>query len=131
MRFLTALVAFAEARDDVRAVALVGSHARGVARPDSDVDIVVLSTNPDLYVHGCDWITALPGASLLATRQWGMLTERRLLLDGGTEVDFGVTGPSWASTRPVDVGTARVARQGLVVLHDPDGLLAQIVAAVS
>ncbi len=59
-RFLGSLVAFAEARDDVRAVALVGSHARGVARPDSDVDVVMLTTEPEAYIDGCDWIEWFP-----------------------------------------------------------------------
>ena len=130
-RFLEAVVAFAEGRDDVRAVALVGSRARGAARPDSDVDIVLLSTDPDKYVDGCDWIEALPGAALLDTRHWGVLTERRLVLPSGTEVDFGVAHPSWASTRPLDSGTARVVRDGLVALHDPDGVLAEVIAAAS
>jgi uncharacterized protein len=130
-RFLAALVTFAAARDDVRAVALVGSYARGVARPDSDVDVVVLTTDPDTYLDGCDWLKALPGASLLATRRWGALTERRLVLASGTEVDLGVARPSWASTSPVDIGTAHVVRDGLVAVHDPDGLLAHVLAAVS
>lgn len=130
-RFLASLVAFAEARDDVRAVALVGSRARGVARPDSDVDVVMLSTEPETYIDGDDWIRRFPGATLLATRRWGALTERRLLLGNGIEVDFGVACPSWASTQPLDPGTARVARDGLVVLHDRDGLLAQVVAAAT
>ena len=129
-RFLASLVAFAEARDDVRAVALVGSRARGVARPDSDVDVVMLSTEPETYIDGDDWIR-FPGATLLATRRWGALTERLLVLGNGIEVDFGVACPSWASTEPLDPGTAQVARDGLVVLHDRDGLLARLLAATS
>ena len=130
-RFLASLVAFAEARNDVRAVALVGSRARGVARPDSDVDVVMLSSQPETYIDGDDWIRRFPGATLLATRRWGALTERRLLLGNGIEVDFGVACPSWASTQPLDAGTAQVARDGLVILHDRDGLLAQVVAAAT
>ncbi len=67
-RFLASVVAIEEARDDVRAVALVGSHARGMARRDSDVDVVLLSIEPDTYVDGCEWIQRLHRASLLATR---------------------------------------------------------------
>jgi uncharacterized protein len=130
-QFIAALGAFAQARDDVRAVALVGSHARGAAQPDSDVDVVVLTTDPDMYVDDCEWINALPGATLLSTRQWGALTERRLVLASGTDVDFDVARPSWASTSPLDPGTARVVRDGLVAIHDPDGLLAHVVEAVS
>ena len=128
-RFLASVVALAQARDDVRAVALVGSHARGAARRDSDVDVVMLSTEPDTYVDGGDWIERLGGASLLATRPWGALTERRLVLATGTAVDFGVAHPSWAATRPVDAGAARVASDGLIALYDPDGLLAGLMAA--
>ena len=130
-RFLGSLVAFAEARDDVRAVALIGSHARGVARPDSDVDVVMLTTEPEAYIDGCDWLERFPGATLLATRRWGPLTERRLVLGNEREVDFGVARTSWASIQPLDPGTARVARDGLVALHDPDRLLADVVAAAT
>jgi predicted nucleotidyltransferase len=130
-RFLTSLVSFAERRDDVRAVALVGSRARGAARRDSDVDVVVLTTDPHKYVDGCEWIEALPDATLLGTRHWGVLTERRLVLASGIEVDFGVVHHSWASTLPLDAGTARVARDGLGALHDPDRLPAGVIAAIS
>lgn len=129
--FLASVVSLATAREDVRAVALVGSHARGMARRDSDVDVVMLSTEPDTYVDGCEWIERLGGATVLATRRWGALTERRLLLASGTEVDFGIANPSWASIQPLDPGTARVAREGLVALYDPDGLLAHLVGAAT
>jgi hypothetical protein len=111
-------------------VALVGSHARGAARWDSDVDVVMVTTNPVAYTSETDWLSGL-GAQPLATRQWGALTELRLVLRDGTEVDFGVVKPSWTDRSPVDPGTARVVRDGLVALHDPDGLLAAVAAEVA
>jgi predicted nucleotidyltransferase len=60
-RFLTALVAFAEARDDVRAVALVGSRARGAARgADSDVDVLVGVGAEDHNVNAATSATGFP-----------------------------------------------------------------------
>jgi hypothetical protein len=38
---------------------------------------------------------------------------------------------SWASTSPVDPGSARVAADGLVALYDPDRLLGELVDAAA
>jgi RimJ/RimL family protein N-acetyltransferase len=106
----------------VRALGLVGSHARGAARADSDVDLVVLA---DEAVD----VEAL-GGRLVRTRPWGALTEHRVASDDGLDVEVGVAPTSWAALDPLDDGTTRVAREGLRVLHDPDGLLGALVAAV-
>jgi predicted nucleotidyltransferase len=45
-RLLRELREWAESDEAVAAVGLMGSHARGDARPDSDVDLVVLSSSP-------------------------------------------------------------------------------------
>jgi len=103
----------------VRALGLVGSHARGAARTDSDVDLVVLA---DEAVD----VDAL-GGELIRTRRWGVLTEYRYALADGLELDVGVAPMSWASVDPLDPGTARVVRDGLRILHDPDGLLGALV----
>ena len=44
--FLFRFTAWAASQPDIVAVGLAGSHARGAARPDSDVDLVILSTDP-------------------------------------------------------------------------------------
>jgi predicted nucleotidyltransferase len=115
---------------DVRAVALVGSHARGASRSDSDVDLVVLADEPTRYIESTGWISALGGLSVIRTRRWGVLTERRLITENGVELDVGVVTPDWAATDPIDDGTRRVATDGLVALYDPDGLLAALLAAL-
>ena len=122
--------AWAEARDDVRAVALVGSWARDAPKIDSDIDIVVLTDEPAAYVESKDWIGGLGGVSVIRTRRWGVLIERRLMTERGVELDVGFVGPEWAATDPVDAGTRKVATEGLVALHDPHGLLAKLLAAL-
>ncbi len=119
------LVAWCSRRADVRAIALVGSWARDEARCDSDVDVVLLTTDPARYLETEDWALAL-GATVVATRHWGVLTERRLITATGMEVDFGVVDPSWAATAPLDEGTAKVARDGLIPVYDPDALLERL-----
>lgn len=119
------LVAWCSRRADVRAVALVGSWARDDARYDSDVDVVVLTTDRGRFLATDDWALAL-GAKVVATRQWGALTERRLIMATGMEVDLGVVDLSWAATTPLDEGTANVARDGLIPVYDPDSLLERL-----
>jgi predicted nucleotidyltransferase len=47
--FFAKISAWASARPDIHAAALVGSHARGTAKPDSDIDIVLLVDDPNIY----------------------------------------------------------------------------------
>lgn len=116
---------------DIVAAAIVGSWARGDAREDSDIDLVLLTEHPDAYVKGEDWIEDLsPGARLIRTADWGPIIERRLLLRSSSlEVEVGVGRPSWAAALPVDPGTRKVVRGGFRPLFDPQGLLAALAAA--
>jgi hypothetical protein len=118
-------------RPELRAVALVGSWARDAPRSDSDVDLLLLTDNPAAYLDEEQWAKALGATALVRTRQWGVVTERRVALASGLEIEFGVTSPAWASTNPLDEGTGQAVSDGLVVLHDPDRLLATLLAAVA
>lgn len=59
----------------------------------------------------------------VAVRRRGVTAEQ-------LEVELGVADTAWAGVDPVDMGTARVVGDGFVVLHDPSGMLAALVAAV-
>lgn len=128
---LDAVCSWAPCQADVRAAALVGSWARGAARADSDVDIVLLTNSRATYTDGEDWLTAFGADVVVRTQQWGILTERRLARPSGLVVEVGIVSPAWASTEPLDAGTAQVAADGLMALYDPDGLLARLTAAVA
>jgi hypothetical protein len=104
---------------------LVGSYARDAARPDSDVDLVVLMPDPD---PAC--VDELAVGELIRTETWGPISERRFRTRGGLEVEFGIGPLSWADTDPVDLGTHRVVSDGARILHDPTGLLADLLTAV-
>lgn len=122
--------AWAERRADVCAVALAGSWARGDARTDSDVDFVVLTSDAERYVSDDSSLADVAAATHVATIERGVLTEKRLRTDSGLEVDVGFARPIWTAV-PVDPGTARVVRDGIVILFDPEDLLARLDAAVN
>jgi predicted nucleotidyltransferase len=128
--FIAAVGRWARTRSDLVAVALVGSWARNAAHDDSDVDLIVLTDEPALYLESEDWIGEFaPGARLLRTGDWGAIVERRLELPSGLEVEVGVGQRSWGDTTPTDPGTLRVVRDGLRPIHDPQGLLATLAAS--
>jgi uncharacterized protein len=117
----------------VRALGLAGSWARREATMASDVDLVVLTDQPEYYATAVDWVEPATGRSgqIVRTKAWGPLTERRVQLTSGFLVEYGFATPDWASTDPLDEGTARVVADGFAVLYDSDALLAQLVAAVA
>jgi predicted nucleotidyltransferase len=123
---LRQLTDWARRRPDVRALALVGSWARGTPHDESDVDVVLLTDSPESYVRREDWLAEVGGVHLVRTRNWGGVTERRFALQSGLEVELGVGTPGWASVDPLDEGTRGVVSDGMRVLHDPDGLLASL-----
>jgi hypothetical protein len=115
----------------ITAIALVGSWARDVGRSDSDVDLVVLSREPERLLSNDSWWTVFgAGAELIRSRDFGQIQERRLRLQSGLEVEVGIGGPEWAATDPPDDGSVEVIRDGIQVLSDPEGLLRKLGAAV-
>jgi predicted nucleotidyltransferase len=128
--FITGVEKWAATRSDLAAVAVVGSWARGAERQDSDLDLVLLTQRPSVYVEGDERIQGLaPTATSLRTGDWGEIVERRLILPSGLEIEVGIGHPSWADSAPVDPGTKAVVRNGLCAVYDPRGLLAELAAA--
>jgi hypothetical protein len=66
--FLAQLAEWAARCDDVVGVALVGSHARGTARPNSDVDVVILAEDPRRYLDDTARVTHFGEASPAAVK---------------------------------------------------------------
>lgn len=122
---------WARSRSDIVAVAVVGSRARGTARGDSDLDLVLLSHDPERYTREESWAQEIGGAQLQGSAHRGLLFEQRLTTAAGLELDLGIGSPRWASVEPLDAGTARVTREGLRIVYDSEGLLARLRAAVA
>jgi len=108
---------------DVRAIAVVGSFARGASRPGSDLDLVLLCERPARFGPWLAEVPPLAPARFLYRRAWGPVTELRLRRRSGLHLDVGVAPLSWATVDPLSLGTARVLRDGVRIVHDPDQLL--------
>lgn len=119
----------AEVSEDIRALAVVGSHARGEARPDFDVDLIVICSDPTRYVSDTKWVSAFGELRELSFEDWGLVQSLRVFYRNGPEVEFGITGSEWIAIPP-DRGTAEVVGNGCTILLDRDGQLGRLLRIV-
>jgi uncharacterized protein len=128
---IRAVPGWVRSQPDIRAVALVGSHVRGTARPDSDIDVVLLVKDPEGFRADATWVSKIDWQSIgtdpqtWADEDYGAAWSRRVWLDRG-EVELTFANLSWTDVSPLDAGTRQVIVDGCRILHDPDGLLARL-----
>ena len=124
-RLLAQIKEWAEAQRDITGVLLVGSHARGTGRADSDVDLVILTIQPEAYLESISFAERFGSISASQKEDWGRVTSVRVWYEGGPEVEFGFTRPDWAAP-PLDAGTRRVLSDGARVVFDREGWLGRL-----
>ena len=127
--FLDIVRTWAAENLEISAVALAGSHAHGRARPESDIDLVVLSDTPE-PLRSRDWLPVFGSVDSVKTEQFGILTAHHTSYAQHGEVEVGVAPTSWASV-PVDEGTRRVVSDGIVIVYDRSDMLQRLVWAVT
>lgn len=102
----------------------------GAGVADSGSRLILLVEDAAAYTQRADWIHALGATRIVRTERFGPLTERRLALPSGVEVEVGIVEPAWASVVPLDPLTREVVEAGFRILHDPHGLLRSLVSTV-
>jgi len=120
--FLSDLVTWAGRQPGVGALALLGSHARGTAGPDSDIDILLLLDDPPAFLADTGWVRAFGEPLRQEVEQWGKVTSLRVWYADGREVEYGLAGLDWGSD-PADEGDMRVIRDGMQVLYEREARL--------
>jgi predicted nucleotidyltransferase len=123
--FLEAFSRWARSQPDIEAVALVGSYASDAATESSDVDLVILTSGVDRYLHDRSWVSVFGEPVECREENYGRVTSVRAFYASGLEVEYGFTTPDWAGA-PIDAGTLRVVTGGMKVLHDPQRIIARM-----
>ncbi len=122
-------VAWAAGVDDIRAVMVVGSRARARTPADewSDLDLVVITTDPARYSASEDWLAALGAYWVTFTEPTNEgEIERRVLFEGGLDVDFVPISPGGLKQANQAPEIPDVVRRGVRVLLDKDGALTAV-----
>jgi len=122
---LDEMAQWAATQSDIQALALVGSHARGTARKDSDIDLILITDEPDDYINDNQWIQQFGIIKKKQIEHYGLVTSVRVWYDNGLEVEFGITDQRWAAL-PIDPGTRSVIANGLKVLFEQENTLSRL-----
>lgn len=134
---IAGVLAWASTQEDVVALALVGSWARGNPHRHSDMDFIILSDAPRTRSADVGWTRALCRTFLHGRlKHWcngfyGAVWSRHFTLASGQEIELSFGAQPWACTAPIDSGTRYVVQDAMVVLYDPLGLLATLQARVA
>ena len=123
---IAAVAKWAENDSRIVAASLCGSHALGEARPDSDIDLVLVALEPTLLLDNRDWLNNFGTPDIVADEDWGLVQSIRVFY-GELEVEFGITGLKWVNP-PIDRGTAQVMRSPMRILYDPESRMSKAVA---
>jgi predicted nucleotidyltransferase len=132
-----AVANWAVKRDDIRALALVGSWARGRPRRSSDLDLLLLSERAASYRGRRRWLREIdfgkagfrPSSS--ASASYGVVWSLHLRLHPPADVELTFADCAWANTSPIDNGTRSVMTDGFRIIFDKDGTLARLVDALA
>ena len=125
-----AVADWARSREDVRAALLVGSQARADRPADrwSDLDIGLFVDDPGALAADASWLEEFgePVLTFLEPTAFGDRVERRVLYDGGEDVDFPlIDAQSWRELASSPESRVVLAR-GYRVLYDELGLGAEL-----
>ena len=115
----------------VIAAGVYGSHARGEARADSDIDFCIVTPDPGSLLRERDWVYGFGGDARIAgpVEDYNLVQSLRVFY-GATEAEFGVADQAWMEL-PLDRETAGVINDGMRILYDPEGRLAKAISFAS
>jgi predicted nucleotidyltransferase len=122
-QILAPISAWARSRSDVHGLALVGSWARGSARRDSDIDLMLLVPKPRTFRSDEHWLAEIDWADGRVAgwrdAEYGSAWSRHVELEPHCKID------------PIDAGTAKVVSDGCRILVDKTHLFGNLLTAVS
>lgn len=129
-KYIREVTLWAQSCSNIRALALVGSHARHEARPDSDIDFVLICDDTSYLLGNLSWIELFGEVTSLKVEYWGVVTSVRVVYVDGQEAEFGIAPRKWTDI-PVDEGTYRVVADGMIILDDKRDILGKLKNAIA
>ena len=106
----------------ISSLALIGSYARHEARANSDIDLILLTPERQVYINQRNWIEYFGQVKSYEIEDWGQVISIRVYYQDGPEAEFGFASPEWAEI-PLDSGTKEVISGGIRILLDEEGIL--------
>lgn len=124
---LKKISAWVDTKEFIRGAAVVGSHAKGTAKPDSDIDIVLLTKGSQLeHRNNTSWLDEIDLSELGFNRDryedhdYGDNMARHVFYSPFLEIEFGFVPVEWASSSPVRESTRSIVAPAMIIISDKD-----------
>lgn len=115
--FFNELKEYARNTSHIESIIIVGPYARGTNKENSDLDIVIITSNKSGMIANQDFTQDFGKVYKQQTEYYGACTSVRVWYRDGKEVEFGIVEPSWISM-PLDTGTYKILSDGYKIIKD-------------
>ncbi|MGI9252813.1 MAG: nucleotidyltransferase family protein [Thermomicrobiales bacterium] len=120
---LDAVLVWVEKQPDIVSAALFGSWVAGAARPDSDIDLLIVAHDSAGYFAWQDWLSDFGKPGDRVQERIAGLPALRVWYADGPETEFVFAAPAdLAASEP-----AKLLASPLLIIHDPAGVLAGVI----
>ncbi len=126
---LERFIAWANANQNIRLALVWGSRARKINPADqwSDLDIVIVTNNPDEILSSNDWLGNIGIPKIVYLENClGNNKERRVLFDNGLDIDFPVLSCQRFREISNSPEILAILNRGMRILFDKDNLTADL-----
>jgi Predicted nucleotidyltransferases len=130
-QIIPAILEWGRLREEITGVALTGSYARGEAREDSDIDLLIFAENPKTFGQ-TGWIKDINWNKInLEFRSsndgfYGNNQFIQFLFTSGLEIEFIFPDREWLNDAPLKPETIYILKKGFVILYDRGQKLKQL-----
>jgi aminoglycoside 6-adenylyltransferase len=125
-QLLQNILEWGSACPEIRGLVMVGSGARSDHPADewSDIDLVLITTNPTLFLQSSDWLKLIsePWIATVEKDPHGNTVERRVLFRNGIDIDFMVLGSDRLAGFQ-EAPLSEIIQRGMRILLDKDDVL--------
>jgi len=130
-KIIPAILEWTTLREEITGVALTGSYARGEAREDSDIDLLVFVKDPETFGQ-TRWIKNINWSKInleFRSSNDGYYRSNRftqIFFTNGLEIEFIFPDREWLSDAPLKPDNVHILKKGFVILYDREQKLKQL-----
>jgi predicted nucleotidyltransferase len=127
--FIAQVIKWADNEPLIDAVILIGSYVRGTQKADSDIDLVILTSDKQHYIDNTKLLCFYDDYEKSAVEFYGECTSVRMWYKSGLEVEFGFVSLRWIDL-PLDDGTKRALTDGYKILIDKRNVFLPVIPII-
>ena len=118
LTLLDELIDYSNKEQVIQGILLVGSFATGDFSHSEDIDLVILTKDPQSLIKNNEWVDQFGIVQNKSTGSFGPIQGLKVKY-ADKEVDFGITSLEWTSITPLSEDTKRIIKKGAKIIFDP------------